>query len=424
MTKIIRDELLQIKAEFGVPRRTKIVDAESDIDVEELMPKEDMVVITTMNGYIKRVPLSSYKAQRRGGKGKSAITVHDEDYTTDVFVVNTHTPILFFSSKGKVYKMKTYKLPLGNNQSKGRAVVNILPLEKDEVVSTILPLLGEKEEWMQKNIVFATNRGDVRRNNMDDFENINNNGKIAMKLGEGEKLAGVAICDNNCDVMLSTKLGKCIRFQLDELRVFQSRSSTGVRGIKLDAMNEVISLSILKNSEADSIEDRDNYLKIDLETRMLLNNQDLLTPAVIPQEILQVLPRAKIDAMAQSEEFILTITENGYGKRSSAYEYRVTGRGGSGITNIITSPRNGNVVASFPIENDKDIIMISNNGTVIRTHVKDIRIVGRNSQGVTLMKGTGDEKVVSVARVEAEDEVEGEIEGEEIGSENTGDIKE
>ncbi len=417
LTKIVREELLQVKNDFATPRKTTIMDAESDLDVEDLMPKEDMVVITTMNGYIKRVPLSSYKAQHRGGKGKSAITVHDEDYTTDVFVVNTHTPILFFSSKGKVYKMKTYKLPLGNNQSKGRAVVNILPLEQDEVISTILPLLGEKEEWINKNIVFATNTGDVRRNSMSDFENIQSNGKIAMKLEEGQKLVGVAICDDNSDILLSSKAGKCIRFPLENLRVFQSRNSTGVRGIKLDPYNEVISLSILKNSEAESIEDRENYLKIDLDTRMKLNelyntpkdensllaNIDEPMPVKIDDEILAVLSKDKIIAMAKSEEMILTITENGYGKRTSSYEYRVTNRGGSGITNIVTSKRNGNVIASFPIENDKEIIMISDKGTVIRTKVKDIRISGRNTQGVTLMKANEDEKVVSVAKVEAEE---------------------
>ncbi len=417
LTKIVREELLQVKNDFATPRKTTIMDAESDLDVEDLMPKEDMVVITTMNGYIKRVPLSSYKAQHRGGKGKSAITVHDEDYTTDVFVVNTHTPILFFSSKGKVYKMKTYKLPLGNNQSKGRAVVNILPLEQDEVISTILPLLGEKEEWINKNIVFATNTGDVRRNSMSDFENIQSNGKIAMKLEEGQKLVGVAICDDNSDILLSSKAGKCIRFSLENLRVFQSRNSTGVRGIKLDPYNEVISMSILKNSEAESIEDRENYLKIDLDTRMKLNelyntpkdensllaNIDEPMPVKIDDEILAVLSKDKIIAMAKSEEMILTITENGYGKRTSSYEYRVTNRGGSGITNIVTSKRNGNVIASFPIENNKEIIMISDKGTVIRTRVKDIRISGRNTQGVTLMKANEDEKVVSVAKVEAEE---------------------
>jgi DNA gyrase subunit A len=418
LIKVIKNELLEVKSNFAVPRRTKILDAESDIDTEELIPKEDMVVITTMNGYIKRVPLSSYKAQKRGGKGKNAITVHDDDYTTDVFAVNTHTPILFFSSKGRVYKMKTYKLPLGNSQSKGRAVVNILPLEQDETVSTILPLIGDRDEWIKMNIIFVTNRGDIRRNSMADFENIQTNGKIAMKLGDGEKLTGVSICEDNKDIMLSTKFGKCIRFELNELRIFQSRNSTGVRGIKLDPLNEVISLSILKNSEADSIEDRDNYLKIDLEKRMELNQYvnsiDLIENNKIDTIIESIedlsLSKEKIKLMAKNEEFILTITENGFGKRSSAYEYRVTGRGGSGITNIITSSRNGNVVASFPVENKKDIILISDKGTVIRTHVENIRIVGRNTQGVTLMKSGDDEKVVSVARVEREDEQNEDIE--------------
>ena len=419
LTRIVREELLKVKEDFPTPRRTTILEAESDIDIEDLTPKEDMVVMTTMNGYIKRVPLSSYKAQNRGGKGKMAMSVHDEDYTTDVFVVNTHTPILFFSSKGKVYRMKTYKLPLGSNQSKGRAVVNILPLEQDEVISTILPLLGEKEEWIKKNIVFATNFGDVRRNSMEDFENIQSNGKIAMKLEEGQKLVGVAICDDNSDVLLSSKNGKCIRFPLEVLRVFQSRNSTGVRGIKLDNGNEVISMSILNNSEAESSQDREAYLKISLDDRkvlnelfnrtqnendLLINNQTL--PIKIDNEITSVLSTEKIAAMAKTEQLILTITENGYGKRTSSYEYRVTNRGGSGITNIITSQRNGSVIASFPIENDKEIIMITNKGTVIRTRVSDIRISGRNTQGVTLMRANDDEKVVSVAKIEIEEEKE------------------
>ena len=298
------------------------------------------------------------------------------------------------------------------------SVVNMWELAKDETISTILLLLREKEDWIKKNIVFATNTGDVRRNSMEDFENIQSNGKIAMKLEDGQKLIGVEICDDNSDVLLSSKTGKCIRFPLENLRVFQSRNSTGVRGIKLDPYNEVISLSILKNSEAESVEDRDNYLKIDLDTRMRLNElyntpkdeNSLLSsieepmPIKIADEILTVLSKEKIITKKKSEEMILTITENGFGKRTSSYEYRVTNRGGSGITNIITSKRNGNVVASFPIENNKEIIMISNKGTVIRTRVKDIRISGRNTQGVTWMKATEDEKVVSVAKIEAEEE--------------------
>ena len=415
LIKIIKEELLQVKENFSTPRRTQIIDAENEnVDIEDLTPKEDMVVITTMNGYIKRIPLSSYKTQNRGGKGKSAITVYDEDYTTDIFVVNTHTPILFFSNKGKVYKMKTYKLPLGSNQSKGRAVINILPLEKDEIISTIMPLIGEEEEWIKKNIVFATNFGDIRRNSMNDFKNIQSNGKIAMKLEEGQKLVGVAICDDKDDILLASKNGKCIRFPVEKLRVFQSRNSTGVSGMKLDSNNEIISMSILNNSEAESIEDREMFLKIGLEDRKVLNdyfnkqdqNPSLLNdeplPVKLSEEITNKLSKDKIKMMAKTEQLILTITENGYGKRTSSYEYRVTNRNGSGITNIETSARNGNVVASFPVENDKEIIMITNKGTAIRTKVSDIRISGRNTQGVTLMKAE-DEKVVSVAKIELEE---------------------
>ena len=417
LIKIIKEELLQVKENFSTPRRTQIIDAENEnVDIEDLTPKEDMVVITTMNGYIKRIPLSSYKTQNRGGKGKSAITVYDEDYTTDIFVVNTHTPILFFSNKGKVYKMKTYKLPLGSNQSKGRAVINILPLEKDEIISTIMPLIGEEEEWIKKNIVFATNFGDIRRNSMNDFKNIQSNGKIAMKLEEGQKLVGVAICDDKDDILLASKNGKCIRFPVEKLRIFQSRNSTGVSGMKLDSNNEIISMSILNNSEAESIEDREMFLKIGLEDRKILTdyfdkqdqNPSLLSdeplPVKLSEEITNKLSKDKIKMMTKSEQFILTITENGFGKRTSSYEYRVTNRNGSGITNIETSARNGNVVASFPVENDKEIIMITNKGTAIRTKVSDIRISGRNTQGVTLMKIGEGEKVISVAKIEMEDE--------------------
>ena len=416
LIKVIKDELILIKENFKTPRRTTIVADENEVNVEDLIPKEDMVIIITMNGYIKRVPLSSYKAQNRGGKGKSAITVHEEDFTTDVFVVNTHTPILFFSTKGKVHKMKTYKLPLGTNQSKGRAIVNILSLDQDETISTILPLIGEKSDWINKNIVFATNVGDVRRNSMTDFENIQSNGKIAMKLEEGQKLIAVALCNNDNDILLSSKFGKCVRFPLEKLRVFKGRGSTGVRGMKLEEGNEVISMSVLNKSEAESTEDKENFLKIDVDSRKILNeefntnNDNLLLEDILPlpvkisDDILKVLSKEKIKAMAKSEELILTITENGYGKRTSSYEYRVTNKGGSGITNIITSLRNGKVVASFPIKNDKDIIIITNKGTIIRTKVKNVRISGRNTQGVTLMKLSNDEKVVSVAKIEEEDE--------------------
>jgi len=421
LMNIVKDELIAIKDEFAVPRRTIILDQEVDVDIEDLIPQEEMVVITTMKGYIKRVPLDSYRAQKRGGKGKMGISVHDEDYTTDIFIANTHTPILFFSTKGKVYKMKAYKLPLGNSHSKGRAVVNLFPLETDEVISTILVLKGEKEEWLRKNIIFATKRGSIRRNSMEDFERIQSNGKIAIKLKDDDELVSVKLCEEDDDIMLSSEKGKCIRFPLATLRMFKGRSSSGVRGIKLDAFNKVISMSILSGSEKENKEIRDLYLSIPVETRIklkeklvyeesadkggLLDGIEKPLPVKINKEIIEALTQDVIEKMARNEEFILSITENGYGKRTSAYEYRTTNRGGMGITNIVTSKRNGAVVASFPVIMDEQVIMITDKGTVIRTKVFNIRISGRNTQGVTLMKAQ-EEKVVSVARIMSEDEEE------------------
>ncbi len=369
-----------------------------------------MVVVATMSGYIKRVPLSAYRAQRRGGKGRSAMDVRDEDVTTDIFATNTHTPILFFSNKGKVYRLKTYKLPLGTPQARGRALVNLLPLEQDEKISTILALPEDESTWQNLSIAFATSEGDVRRNSMDQFVDIRSSGKIAMKLEGDQALIGVALCTEKDDILLSTKDGKCIRFPVEKLRVFQSRNSTGVRGIKLEKGNKVIAMSVLKHAGEDS-EIKDKYLSIDLDQRLSLretllfnknlaenpSNDLLVQPIEIPQ-IKSELPQAKIEEMAINEEFILTITENGFGKRSSAYEYRITNRGGSGITNIITSKRNGNVVASFPVEMKDHIMIITDKGTLIRTEVESVRISGRNTQGVTLIK-TKDESVVSVARI-------------------------
>ncbi len=410
LLELVKKELIEVKTEFATPRKSTIEDSEFEVDIEDLIPKEDMVVVGTMNGYIKRVALSAYRTQRRGGKGRSAMDVRDEDIATDIFVTNTHTPILFFSSKGKVYRLKTYKLPLGTPQARGRALVNLLPLEVDEKISTILALPEDENTWKVLSILFATSGGDVRRNSMDQFTDIRSSGKIAMKLEGDEALIGVNLCHEKDDIMLSTKDGKCIRFPAEKLRIFQSRNSTGVRGIKLEKGNKVIAMSILKHSESDS-EIKDKYLSIDLEKRLELRDalifnkklkenpsNDLLTqPKEIPQ-IKAELPQEKIEEMALLEEFILTITENGYGKRSSAYEYRITNRGGSGITNIITSKRNGAVVASFPIENKDQVMIITDKGTLIRTEVETVRITGRNTQGVTLIKAK-DETVVSVARI-------------------------
>ena len=399
---IIKEELLFINENFGEKRKSQIVQDNSDIDVEDLIPKEDMVIITTVNGYIKRIPLSNYKAQNRGGKGKSGISIHEEDLTSNIFIADTHTPILFFSNKGIVYRLKTYKLPLGGNNSKGRAIVNLLPLDKEEKITTVLPLSSNKEEWINKNIIFATKMGNIRRNSMEAFENVQANGKIAIKLDDGDALVQVALCDDNDHVLLSSKTGKCIRFPLEVLRVFQSRSSSGVRGIKLETNNEVVSMSILKDSKIEDFEKRDAYLKIPVADRiaiknsLLSENDDTIEKTEMPNiNLIDKLNIEEVKQLALDEEFILTITENGYGKRTSTYEYRTTNRGGIGITNIITSKRNGNVIFSSQVSDDKDVLMMTDKGVVIRTKVKDIRISGRNTQGVTLMKT--EDRIISVA---------------------------
>ncbi|MFT7098952.1 MAG: DNA gyrase subunit A [Rickettsiales bacterium] len=411
LMQIVKDELIAVKEEFSTPRQSSIIESEFEVDIEDLIPKEDMVVVATMNGYIKRVALSAYRAQKRGGKGRSAMDVRDEDFATEIFATNTHTPILFFSSKGKVYKLKTYKLPLGNPQARGRALVNLLPIEQDEKITTILALPENEESWKDLSIMFATDDGNVRRNSMDQFTDIRSSGKIAMKLDDKQNLIGVALCTEANDIMLSTKSGKCIRFPVSKLRIFQSRNSTGVRGIKLESGNEVIAMSVLIHSEADMVV-KDQYLKISVEKRIELKealkfnldletnpSEDLLAqPQTLPK-IRSELDENLIKEMAANEDFILTITKNGFGKRSSAYEYRITNRGGSGITNIITSKRNGDVVASFPIDNSDQVMIITNKGTLIRSDISTVRVTGRNTQGVTLIKAKEKENVVSVARI-------------------------
>ena len=425
---IIKEELLFINENFGEKRKSQIVQDNSDIDVEDLIPKEDMVIITTVNGYIKRIPLSNYKAQNRGGKGKSGISIHEEDLTSNIFIADTHTPILFFSNKGIVYRLKTYKLPLGGNNSKGRAIVNLLPLDKEEKITTVLPLSSNKEEWINKNIIFATKMGNVRRNSMEAFENVQANGKIAIKLDDGDALVQVALCDDNDHILLSSKIGKCIRFPLEVLRVFQSRSSSGVRGIKLETKNEVVSMSILKDSKIEDFEKRDAYLKIPVTDRiaiknsLLSENDNTIEKTEMPNiNLIDKLNIEEVKQLALDEEFILTITENGYGKRTSTYEYRTTNRGGIGITNIITSKRNGNVIFSSQVSDDKDVLMMTDKGVVIRTKVKDIRISGRNTQGVTLMKT--EDRIISVALAKTDNSQENIEENNEervINAENKG----
>ncbi|WP_237688143.1 DNA gyrase subunit A [Sneathiella sedimenti] len=381
---IIRDELLEMKEKYAVPRRTRIEENEFEHDIEDLIQREDMVLTVSHKGYIKRVPLSTYKPQRRGGKGRAGMQTRDEDFVTQVFVVNTHTPVLFFSSFGRVYKLKVYRLPQGSPQSLGKAIINLLPLEEGEVIYTLMPLPEEEESWSELEVMFATAKGNVRRNQLSDFSNVKSNGKIAMKLDEDDQLVDVRICTPDSDVLLAAKGGKCIRFRATDVRLFKGRDSSGVRGMKLAKGDSVIGMSILKSVEADT-ETRDAYLRARRSVDEAGNVTDYgsLTPE-------------QYDALLQDEEVILAITENGYGKRTNAYEYRVTNRGGQGIINIETSSRNGDVVATFPITEEEQIMLVTNGGKLIRTPVTDIRIAGRNTQGVTLFKTAQGEQVVSV----------------------------
>ncbi len=372
--EVMRGELMEIREQFATPRRTTIEENEFEADIEDLIAREDMVVTVTNTGYIKRVPVSAYRAQKRGGKGRSGMNIKDEDFLTEVFVANTHTPVLFFSSTGIAYKLKVYRLPLGNPQARGKAMVNLLPLNDGETISTIMPLPEDETTWGELHVMFVTSKGDVRRNPLSDFTEVRANGKIAMKLGEGERLISVQTCSaESDDVLLATHLGKAIRFPVQDVREFKSRDSTGVRGIRLDGDDEVISMSILRHTDYDS-ETRDAFLKGDL-------------------------PAEQMEKMAAEQQFVLTVTENGFGKRTSAFEYRITGRGGSGIANLDMTAKTGTVVASFPVNHEDDIMLVSDGGKLIRMPVDDIRIAGRKTQGVTLLRTAENERVVSAARL-------------------------
>lgn len=416
---IMRDEFVAIRDEYGTPRRTKIEDIEYDTDIESLIQREEMVVTVTEAGYIKRVPLNAYKAQKRGGKGKSGMATKDEDFVTRLFVASTHTPVLFFSSKGLVYKMKVYKLPLGSPTSKGKPFINLLPLDEGENITTIMKLPENEADCQDMSIMFATAQGNVRRNSLMDFVNVQSNGKIAMKLDEGDKLINVRICQEDNDIMLAARSGKCIRFPVTEVRVFVGRNSTGVRGIKLADGDEVISMSILKHSDATS-EERDEYSRISSAIKRMSAERGE-GAEVTPEEtgLLNVLTAEKYQEMAENEQFILSVTSTGYGKRTSSYEYRVTGRGGQGIANMEMSARNKEIVSSFPIEDDNQIMMVTDGGKLIRMPVSDIRIAGRKTQGVILFRTAENEKVVSVTWLDADAGDDEELE-EETGSEVLG----
>ncbi|WAC48636.1 DNA gyrase subunit A [Asticcacaulis sp. SL142] len=412
---IVRDELIEVRDQFAIPRRTEIVDGEGDIEDEDLIPREDMVVTVTHSGYVKRTALTAYRTQHRGGKGRSGMAMKDEDAITGIFAASTHQPMLFFSSAGKAYKLKVWKLPLGNPQSKGKAFVNLLPLDKGEVVTNILALPEEEAAWDKLDIIFATRSGDVRRNKLSDFVNVNRAGKIAMKLEEGDAIVGVAICTEDQDVLLSTASGRSIRFAVDEVRVFAGRSSTGVRGVRLGADDSVISMAILRRVAATPAE-RTAYLKHAAAMRAAVSGEGEDVSVAVEEDGEDSVDEAsltpeRIAELGAAEEFILTIADTGFGKRTSSYDYRRTGRGGQGIVAIDLSKRGGKLVASFPVEDSDQLLLVTDGGQLTRTRVSQVRIASRNTQGVTIFRTSG-EKVVSVERLAESAEDEGDVAGE------------
>ena len=365
LLKVISAELENIKDKFSIPRRTKIIDAVLNYDIEETIQKESVIITITLQGYIKRGALSNVKQQKRGGKGKTGIKTRDEDSVVQTLSVNTHTSVLFFSTEGLAYKIKAWKIPEGSSSSKGKSLFNILPLKNHQSISSIMPFPDNDVDTKGMHIIFATAKGKVRKNNLEDFTSINASGKIAMKLDNDDKIIGVKICKDDQDIILSTKFGKCIRFESKKLRVFKGRSSKGIRGINLSEKDSIVSLSIINH---------------DIQKKS--NNKD------------------KAAEIKAKEKFILSITENGFGKRTSHYDFRVTNRGGKGIIGIVNSARNGNVSSSFPVFDGDQILISTDKGRVIRTAVKEIRIAGRNTQGVRIIKLSGDEKVVSAIKLD------------------------
>jgi DNA gyrase subunit A len=367
LQKVISNELKGIKEKFAVPRRTKIIDAVLNYDIEETIQRESILITVTLQGYIKRGSLNNVKIQKRGGKGKTGITTRNEDSVVQTLSVDTHTSVLFFSTEGLVYRVKAWKIPEGTAASKGKSLFNILPLKNHQSISSIMPFPENDNNLNDYQIVFATAQGKVRKNSLEDFSSINASGKIAMKLDTNDKIVGVKICKNDQDVMLSTKFGKCIRFESKKLRIFKGRSSKGIKGLELGANDEIVSLSIIDNDRINKNGKKNKDEKSESNAR---------------------------------EKFILSITDNGYGKKTSHYDYRVTNRGGKGIIGIINSPRNGNISSSFPVFDGDEIMISTNKGRVIRVAVKEIRTAGRNTQGVRIIKLSGDEKVVSSIKIE------------------------
>jgi DNA gyrase subunit A len=397
---IIKNEMLAVKELHATPRVTEIVDSESDVDDEDLIAREDMVVTVSHAGYIKRVPLSTYRAQRRGGKGRSGMQTKDEDFVHRLFVANTHTPVLFFSSFGKAYKEKVWRLPLAAPQARGKALVNMLPLDPGERITTIMPLPEDETTWFKLDVIFATTGGTVRRNKLSDFVDVRRNGLIAMKLDDGEAIVDVATASEHDDIMLTTSEGQCIRFAVPEVRVFQGRTSMGVRGITLGPQDKVISLAILSHFDATS-DERIAYLRRANSLRRRMG-EDVITDGGIDSEeneSLVELTDERFAAMQVSEQILLTVSENGFGKRTSSYEYRTTGRGGKGIVAMAVNARNGKLVAVFPVLQDDEIMLVTDAGQLIRCPVGGIRIAGRGTQGVIVFNTAKDERVVSVEHI-------------------------
>jgi DNA gyrase subunit A len=397
---IIRGELVAVRDEFATPRRTAIEEGGFDVEDEDLIAREDMVVTVTHGGYIKRVPLGAYRAQKRGGKGRAGMATREEDFVSRVFVANTHTPVLFFSSRGIAYKEKVWRLPAGAPQARGKALVNLLPLQAGERVTSILPLPESEADWASLDVVFATTRGTVRRNKLSDFAQVNRNGKIAMKLEEeGDEILAVSTCTDADDVLLTTALGQCIRFSAGDVRVFAGRNSVGVRGINLAKGDRLISMAILAHAEADPA-DRAAFLKrasaerrADGEGEEETGEEEAVTASALSDD--------RFAAMKAAEEFILTVSRFGYGKRSSSWDFRISGRGGKGIraTNPAKLDEIGELVAAFPVRPGDQIVLVSDGGQIIRTPVEDIRMAGRATKGVTIFKTGENEKVVSVELV-------------------------
>jgi DNA gyrase subunit A len=400
---IIKQELAAIRSEFATPRRTVIIDQEGEMEDEDLIQREDMVVTVSHAGYVKRVPLSTYRAQKRGGKGRAGMQTREEDFVTRLFVASTHTPVLFFSSRGQVYKEKVWRLPLAAPQARGKALINILPLEQGENITTIMPLPEDEKTWDKLDVMFATTRGTVRRNKLSDFADVRRSGIIAMKLDEGDAIVDVQICTESDDVLLTSAAGQCIRFAVDDVRVFQGRTSMGVRGINLADGDKLISLSILRHVEA-SADERVAYLKRANAVRRGGNGEaedNGVTDGEEAEGAIE-LGEQRYVVMSEAEQFVLTISEKGFGKRTSSYEYRTTGRGGKGIVAMSITEKNGRIVASFPVEETDQIMLVTDGGQLIRCPVDGIRIAGRSTQGVIVFSTGEGEKVASVERLTEE----------------------